>query len=381
MHILYGMPGSLYTAKVRSYLRKQAIPFRERTPAHPDFQRVQAACQRWIIPVLETPEGALIQDGAAILDYFEASGVRLPATPQTPVQEMVSRILELFGGEGLLRPAMHFRWNFDDTNLGFLEADFLCALAPHAPSEVGAQIFAASSGRMRKAAVNCGVTEQSASAIEASYAQFLAVFEAHLIGSPYLLGGKPTLGDYGLIGPLWPHLGRDPYPAMLMKRTAPRVWRWVERMNAAEQSAPEFHDLDDSLFNADAVPQTLKALLHFVADDYLPELEAAVAFANAWLAERPELVAGTNGLDRPGDRAIGRVSFPWRGVEMTVGVLPYRIWLLQRVQDVFAKADGAGQAAIQTLLAEVGLARLLDLKTSRRVERLGNLEVWGPQLG
>ncbi len=30
-HILYGMPGSLYTGKVRSYLRKQGIGFEERT--------------------------------------------------------------------------------------------------------------------------------------------------------------------------------------------------------------------------------------------------------------------------------------------------------------------------------------------------------------
>lgn len=382
MYVLYGMPGSLYTAKARSYLRKQAVPFRERTPAHPDFQNtVLPACQRWIIPVLQTPDGGLIQDGAAIMDHFEARGPRLPATPPTPAHEVVARLLELFGGEGLLRPAMHYRWSFDDTNLAFLQADFLCALAPDAPPEMGAQVFAAASGRMRKAAIGCGVTPESMAAIESSYAHLLERLEAHFAIAPYLLGGRPTLGDYGFIGAMYAHLGRDPYPAQLMKRTAPRVWRWVERMNAPEQNAPEFHDRDDSLFPDDAIPETLAELLRFIAIDYLPELEAAAAFANAWLAERPDLPAGTNGLPRAGDRSLGIVRFPWRGVELAVGVLPYRFWLLQRVQEAFARANTASQAKIASLLGVVGLERVLTLQTSRRVERVGNLEVWGPAPG
>jgi hypothetical protein len=34
------------------------------------------------------------------------------------------------------------------------------------------------------------------------------------------------------MGPLYAHLARDPYPSVLMKQQAQRVWRWVERMNA-----------------------------------------------------------------------------------------------------------------------------------------------------
>ena len=67
--ILYGMPGSLYTAKVRSYLRKQRIPFEERSPAHPHFrEHVVSTIGRWIIPVLQTPDGTLVQDGSMIID-------------------------------------------------------------------------------------------------------------------------------------------------------------------------------------------------------------------------------------------------------------------------------------------------------------------------
>ena len=381
-YVLYAMPGSLYSGKARSYLRKQAIPFRERAPSHPSFQNeVIPAIGRWIIPVLQTPDGALIQDGAAIIDHFEERGLaRLSAVPESPVQEVVARVLELYGGEGLLRPAMYYRWHFDAANLAFLERDFVCGLAPSGDAATAAAVFAKASQRMRFAGAALGATPQAAPAIEAAYLEFLALFEAHLQAAPYLLGGKPTLGDYGFIASLFAHLGRDPYPAELMKRSAHRVWRWVERMNAPEQGAGEYGDPEESLFPGDAVPASLKALLRFIAEDYVPEVEAYVAHANAWLAARPDLPEGSNGLDKPGERSIGMMRFPWRGQELNVSVLPYRLYLLQRIQDAAARADAAGQAAIAALLEEVGLAPLLRLKTARRVERRGNLEVWGPKL-
>ena len=68
--------------------------------------------------------------------------------------------------------------------------------------------------------------------IEAAYEELLDRLEAHFRVSPYLLGGRPSIGDFGMIAPLYAHLGRDPYPASLMKRRAPHCYRWVERMSS-----------------------------------------------------------------------------------------------------------------------------------------------------
>jgi hypothetical protein len=231
--------------------------------------------------------------------------------------------------------------------------------------------------RMRAAMASFGVSPETIPTVEASYAEFLRLFEAHLDGSPYLLGGRPTIGDYGLIAPLHAHLGRDPYPATIMKRTAYRVWRWTERMNFAAQDAGEYGRPPEELFPADAVPATLKALLRFIAEDYLPEVRAYVAFTNAWLAERPDLASGTSGFDRPQERRIGEVEFIWRGHSVRVGVVPYRLYLLQKIQDVADRASPADRADMQALLAETDLSDLLTLRTSRRVERVNHLEVWG----
>ena len=382
-YILYGTPGSLYTGKARAYLRKQGIAFEERTAGDPRFRaEVVPVVGRWIIPVLLTPEGRYVQDGADIIDHFEdGSTVPVPARPSTPLHAVVARVFELFGGEGLLRPAMHYRWNFDVDNLDFVRADFIAGLvAPGADAQESAFVFDRASVMMRKATEGFGVSAESAPHVEASYLEFLALFDAHLARTPYLLGGQPTLGDYGLIAPLYAHLARDPHPAMLMKQRAPRVWRWVERMNAREQGAGEYQGLSCPELEADGLPDTLRALLRFVADDYLVELQAHVEFACEWLAQRPDLPAGSNGLDKPGARVIGRASFNWRGVPISTAVMPYRFYLLQRVQDVFDSLDAAQRERVRAALRGVGLEAMLDLRLPRRVERQQHLEVWGPVL-
>lgn len=375
---LYGTPGSLYTAKARSWLIKNGVPFENRAAGEPCFREaIVPKIGRWIIPVLEAAGGELLQDGAAIIERLEADGLaRWPTFPATPRHRLIAQIFELFGGEGLLRPAMHYRWNFDAVNQPFVGLDFAAGLAaPGADPSEGAAVFQFAAQRMRKAMGSFGVSEVSIPRVEASYEEFLALFDAHLAHSPYLLGGRPTIGDYGLIAPLYAHLGRDPYPADLMKRKAHRVWRWVERMNAADLDSGEYGYPSPELFADDGVPDTLKALLRFIAEDYLPEVRAYVAFSNGWLAERPDLEAGTSGLARTSERVIGRAAFDWRGVEIAVGVMPYRLWLLQKIQDA---ADAhADSGALNALLLETDLEDLVSLRTTRRVERIGQLEVWG----
>jgi len=138
---------------------------------------------------------------------------------------------------------------------------------------------------------------------------------------------------------------------------------------------------DEGLIAEDAVPDALQAMLRFVADEYLPELAAHVQYANRWLDDRPDLEAGTNGLENPASRGIGLTEFTWRGVTIRTGVMPYRFWLMQRLQDAVAELGDDDQGLVRHTFAAVGLERLLDLRTSRRVERVDHLEVWGPVVG
>jgi glutathione S-transferase len=383
----------LYTGKVRAYLRKQAIDFVEVSPGSDRYlETIVRTTGRWIIPVMETPDGTVVQDGADIIDHFEKgpgrSLRRYDIYPDSPVLLAISHVFELFGGEGLLRPAMHYRWNFDEDNLAFLASEF-ALLAPPAGEESSPAVFAQMSGRMRRAAVNFGVTPDSAAAIEAAFEEWLDLFSAHLRDHPYLLGGQPTIGDFGLIAAMWAHLYRDPKPTALVKQRAPRVGRWVERMTTSEPYLHEYGAHDESLVDPDDLPDTLLALLRYVSDEYLPEIVAHVEVANEWLREHPEIEAFTNGLDNPADRSLkggkafaggGTATFAWRGTQLTTGVMPYRFWLMQRLHDDLTRASNAEQAKVRQVFAACDLEPLLDLRTLRRVERRNHLEVWGPTI-
>jgi len=382
--ILYGMPGSLYTAKVRSYLRKQRIPFEERSTAHPTFRdHILPMIGRWIIPVLQTPDGTLVQDGSMIIDHLESlrdhrstkPGEQGPsALPPDPLLRVLAHLFELFGGEGLLRPAMHYRWNFDADNLEFLRRDFTSSLAPAASATEQAEVFAFSSSRMRGATKAFGVNSETIPLIEQATREFLTRFDQHLATTPYLLGTTPSHGDYGLLGPLHAHLGRDPYPTAMIKQIAPRVWRWIERMNAPDEDAAEYLGKAREWVE----PEMLAPLLAFIAEDYLPEIQAHVAFINAWLADRPGLLAGTSGVKKPSIRSIGVTPMQWRGLSVDVMVMPYRLLLLQRIQDATNALNAEQSARLRALFQSTGLETLLDLRCRRRVMHQGFSEVWGP---
>jgi glutathione S-transferase len=377
-HILYGMPASLYTGKPRAYMRKQGIEFIEVAMGSAHFrEHIVPKIGRFIVPVLETPAGVLIQDGAAIIDHFESLGlVKYSTQPPTPRQAAVARIFELFGGEGLLRPAMHYRWNFPAENDRFLRFEFGRHLAPGAKPEEQNAVFEFASGRMKQAAAIFGVSAETAPVIEAAYGEFLSLFDAHCAASPYLLGAQPSRGDYGLIAALFAHLGRDPKPADLMRRTAPAAMRWVERMNAPGLDMAEYPSTPPGFAPDDAIPDTLRALLRYVAEEYQSEILAHVAFVNDYLARETVQEGGVVG-GKPNKRSLGQARVDWRGHMIQVGVFPYRLWLLQRVQDAVDAMPPQDRAKVLAMLDDVGLRPLVDARTTRRIERGDNCEVWG----
>lgn len=393
-YTLYGAPLSLYTGKARSYLRRQGIDFVERSPGSERYRNeILPKIGRFIIPVMETPDGEIIQDGADIIDHFERGPGQSLRTfaiyPDDPTLLAISHVFEVFGGEGLLRPAMHYRWNFDEENIDYLAAEYLLLMPPNDDEEKAIEGFLFGSGRMRNAARAFGVTPESFETIEAAFDEWLDLFSAHLADQPYLLGGQPTIGDFGLIASMWAHLYRDPKPAMVIKQRAPRVGRWVERMTTPEPYLHEYPDHDGSLLDPTDLPETLLALMRYVAEEYLPELVAHVEVANDFLAANPDIEPGTNGLSDPGARSLsdgkgfegrGVATFDWRGQEITTGVMPYRFWLMQKLHDDLADATPEAEAHTREVFRAGDLEPWLDLRTIRRVERVNNLEVWGPPL-
>lgn len=381
MLTFYAMPHSLYSGRARCYLIKQHAPFREVSAGHSHFyQHIKPQIGRWIMPVLESDDGTIIQDSTDIIDWYENNNeVRLPARPTTPRHLIASYIFEMFGSEGLLRPAMHYRWNFDEHNLAFIQDQFGLFAMPHTIAGVDAaarhDLTARSMTAMRGAGKAFGVSPETAPHIEAAYLELLDELNAHFSAHPYLLGGCPTLGDYGLIAPLYAHLGRDPYSSNLMQQRARAVYRWRERMNAPFADMGEFPEYNEALLPDDNVPDTLKVLLRRVAHDYLPEIKAMVAFHNHWLGENTPQAGAVVGGGRLA-RGIGFCTFEWNGIEISTVVMPYRVFMLQRIQDAYDALAAPARADVDALLTQTGLSDIITTRCVRRVQRVDNLETW-----
>jgi glutathione S-transferase len=374
--LLFGAPVGLYTGKVRSFLRKHGIAYRECLPSDPVFQKeLLPRLKRFINPVIRMPDGTVVQDTADILDFLEARGLtRHPTLPLTPRQKMVALILDLYGGEGLIRPAMHYRWSFLRDNEAFLRHEFgLSFRTGRATPEQIAERLDAFMRHLAGHLPNLGITPDTAPAVESAYEALLDPLDAHFRAHPYALGGQPTLADYGLMAPLYAHLARDPYPASLMKRRAPSLYRWTERMNAPDADTPEFPRTPYALPDNDAVPQTLLPVLAQIAADFLPELRMNIAAIDAWLARQPP--AQIEG--RVAERGPIRGRFELRGAQVDTVVAPYTLYKLQRVTDAWGALDAEAQERVRALLEPCGLLPLLTLCAARRVERRDFLEVWG----
>jgi len=366
---LYGVKISMFTGKVRSYFIKQGIPFTEVAPVSEHFaQVVLPQIGRRIIPVIETEDGTLIQDTTDIIDYCEAQGLAShSAYPADPVRRLLALILELFGDEGLLRPAMHYRWNFPAQTDRFISHGFGGWQGPDASDEAKAQ----SKKTMNKFSgflPALGVSPETIPEIERSYGELLDVLEAHFVRTPYLLGDAPTIGDYGMMCSLYAHLGRDPVPSGIMKNRAPSLFRWTERMNAP------YSDSSDMPYYVpnDELPQTLLPLLKYIADYFLPELQMNVEVMSALPGGEP----GTPATINPKMSVLGFGSFPHGEATIQCAVRPIRLYMLQRVTDHFAAMSKAEQDAATAYLNATGLTPLLTLTAKHRVDRENHTEVW-----
>lgn len=371
-YILYGAYASYYTGKTRSYLRKKSIPFIERLPSHKHFREtVSPAAQSKRIPILETPDGAAIQDTTEIFEYLEPKFPAPSALPPGPRQRLAAYLIDLFASENM-KIAWHYRWNFSQ-NLPFVTRDFGRTFKPQGSDEDLQHYGEIIARQMDGHRANTGLTPDMFGALEQIYFDLLSTLERHFTRHPYLFGGLPSVGDFGLMGPLFAHLGRDPYPLNLMQSHAVRVFRWIEHMNTPEIQSPEFAETPMEYLAHDAVPETVSELLRQFTTDYTPVYSASANLYNDWarrnVARPPGTIISEEDRDQP---TLGRITVSLRGHTMTPASQIHSLWLLQRTLNWLARIDPQAKAACEAYAAECGAAELLSIKLVRPLTRSRN---------
>ncbi len=355
-HTLIAAEVSLYSGKARSYLRYKQIPFEEiRCTRKVIDSVVFPRTGLRMIPVLISDDDVAVQDTTAIIDFLEARVATRSVYPSSPCQHLAALLLEVYGDEWLLLPAMHYRWHYKRANLPLILREFGEMIAPGMPRPVqmaaGLPLAAYFGGGYGPV---LGVSRGNRQAIEDWYEAFLRAFDAHLAVHPYLLGGRPSIGDFGLMGPLYAHLYRDPYPGRLMRRIAPRVARWVERMNESPTTIGDWCPDDE-------VPPTLDPIFRMLFGEMWPMIEQTVALVREWVREHP-------GRDRL-SRFVGRHAFSIGGSSASRQAQSFTQWMVQRPLGYYRELPPDSRDGVDSWLARVGGDDAMQLNVPVWLER------------
>jgi glutathione S-transferase len=395
VYILYGSEASLYTGKIRAYLNYKQLPFTEVLSTVSVYKKIiRPKTGVTFIPVVKTPSDEYLQDTARIIDYFEAQARantqadtntnNLSVVPTTPAQHLVSELFALWGDEWLVIPAMHYRWNKD--NFPFIYEEFGQVVTPKAPKFVRAYFGKKLAKKFQGFVPLLGITEKSIPYIEDWYENtVLHYLNEHFATHKFLLGDKPCTGDFGLLGPLYAHLYRDPAPKQLMDKLAPNVAAWVKRMNnpSAEKhtSAAASNDnnpaSNPAFLENDEIPATLLPLLKNMFAQQWPVLKNTSEALSHWREKN----ASNENTSRFIPRTIGQHAFKiGRGetenVEEQRFISSFHQYKLQRVLDVFNSIEQPS-LELMSLLEGVGGREYMQLDVNDRVAFEGNRLVFG----
>jgi glutathione S-transferase len=306
------------------------------------------------MPVLTLEDGTVLQDSSEIIDQLELMYPSPSIQPPGSTQQLVSALLELYGDEWLPIISMHTRWNIEG-NPEFAVAEFgRCAL-PWVPSFFRNRLVQPIATKMSNYRRTFGINEETGPEIDRWLSELLGQLDAHFATYPYLLGGRPCLGDFSIYGPLYAHVWRDPASR---DRVEPHtnVMAWIKRMRTPDQSKGKF--LAD-----DAVPETLFPILARMFQEQLPVLHKTVAALSIWLDNNPDVAKVPRGL--------GTVSFRIGEVEAERTMMSYQQWQFQRPLTIYRTLETTDKERADSILERTGGFDAMQLQPKYTLVRKG----------
>jgi len=390
MYRLFSWEHSYFSGKARAYLR-----FKQRAgDLEPGYEDILATMDLLIgllapksgtpaVPQMLAPDGTWIQDTSEIIDYCEARHTKMPIVPDVadaPRQHLLNYLIELFADEWMIVPAFWERWYYSEdgrqfSHRKFNEQQWGAPAAADQPGtarrQAGADLFENAMGISHSrenpigayaGLAHLGCDTRTEKAWEASQHRVLSTLEKHFDAHDYVFGGRPSLADFALLGPLYAHLFRDPVSGFELRTEFPLTTEWVERTNGegalnARMWGQKLYAVGDDgtliprpatshggeWLPDDQIPETLTALVEIFFDEMWPVLKSSAATLTSYIASD----AHADGGELPGKSFIATPDFlelqtgdgplthqfSIGGVRSRRMVIPYQIWMLQRLED------------------------------------------------
>lgn len=376
---LFAWNYSYFSAKVRAYMRYKrftaGLPFEEILASSEIIRDLLIpSTGSNVVPQVRTPDGQWIQDSSEIIDVLEGSFTSPAVIPSDPKQKLACYLIELLADEWMLPWGFWERWHYSLPGVEPNHEKFNAA-------QWGRMFFAEGSGQERierarfvfrevmkieapdtaewgpyAGLVQLGITDETIGAWTESIHHILSILESHFDQHDYVFGGVPTLTDFALIGPLYPHLYKDPVTGFMMRTQYPLLCEWIERTNGSEEAGyrsyaePRYRyengelaaEPAGELLANDEIPETVTPLIDVFFTEMLPMLLTSIEKLSAYITSECEA-----GKELPGKSFYSPVQFKdlqsgegpltvtsqLRGVDVHRMASPYQVWMLHRLHD------------------------------------------------
>jgi len=264
---LLGLEASPYTMKVKSYLTYKGLPFDWITRSMANEALFQKHAKVQLIPLLFFPDGQTMQDSTLIIERIERDTGGNSIHPEDKALWFLSCLFEEFGDEWCNKLMFFQRWFYpaDAKATGArlardrLEGKWYRALAKPVIAHLMVR-------RMVPRLVYSGGNDTNIPQLKQSFENLVALLDAHFQARPYLLGGRPCFGDFGLWCNLY-EAWTDPTAKAHIETHAPHLVGYIRRMLAPSAEGP-FEPLGALL------PTLTPVLAQEMATRFLPWMQA-----------------------------------------------------------------------------------------------------------
>lgn len=352
-YTLHGWHLSYYTGKVLCYLRYKQIAFEgPHASAWTLLRQIKRRFGAAVMPVLVTPQGEWIQDSGDIIAHLERRFPARSITPDDAVLRFASALMEAWGDEWWVPIAMHSRWSYPE-NYALFERDAGAELLPGFPAFLQRKAVAQVANGLRAMLHNAGVRSAQAVTMERWTCDMLDLLDAHFAVQPYLFGDAPLLGDFGLVGTMYGHLGRDPWPAREWVGKRPHLRGWIDRMAQVRSSGDGTGNGNLHRLPYAVIAPTLAPVFAQIFAEFTPYVAQTHAQVQAAIEAAP-----------PGRllrRSLDDVQLHTSAGLLERKALPFAVWKAQGVLDVFAALSEADRARVRAWAEPLGGAAFLSL--------------------
>jgi glutathione S-transferase len=282
-YTLIGTQLSMFTRKLEAQLTYQRVPYQwqyktlERTPD------IETRAGTRFIPLLQTPDGWMINDTIAIGPFLSERFPEEAVVPATALQRAACYVVEDFFNHWLPRHALHSRWIDHDNAVEAgkcFGANMLLDRPLEARRSDDDEAAVAGMGDMMRDSFGLsacdiqGAGADQAVAVESDFHVIMGLLKNHFEHYPFLLGNRACLADFALVGPVKAHFLQDPLPLGWLESHGNReaLEAHAERVYAGLEEGAEY--LPD-----DALPETLVPLLEHARGTYHAFARASIAAA------------------------------------------------------------------------------------------------------